>query len=151
MHILQFVILFLLAMIAGGWMATTVVFARGYLRMSPAAYIEAEQTNSAIACKYFAPSIVLSVVLSVIYLLIARPHSHMVFTLTAISAGLLAITAVFVKAKVLPINDEIHSWSPQQPPAHWAAVRKQWVRYHNLRTVFGLVAFSLQAIAIIWR
>jgi uncharacterized membrane protein YagU involved in acid resistance len=150
MHVLQFAILFLLAMLAGGWMATTVVFARGYVRMSAAAYIEAEQTNSAIACKYFAPSIVLTVVLSVIYLLLAKSHST-VFILTAIGAGLLALTAVFVKVKILPINDEIHSWSPQQPPAHWKALRERWVRYHNLRTIFGVVAFSLQAIAVVWR
>jgi uncharacterized membrane protein len=150
MNILQFAILFLLAMLAGGWMATTVVFARGYLCMSPAAYIEAEQTNSAIACKYFAPSIVLTVLLSVIYLCMAKSHSGP-FILTAISAGLLAITAIFVKVKVLPINDEIHRWSPQQPPTHWKTLRKRWVHYHNLRTVFGVAAFSLQAIAVIWR
>jgi hypothetical protein len=150
MKITELVLFFLLANIVGGWMATKIVFARGYRRLSAAAYIEAEQTNSQLACKYFAPMIGLTIITSVVYLF-QLDASSLAFRLTAVSTGLLLATAIFVKAKVLPINDEIKSWSPTQPPANWQRVRARWIRLHDVRTVLGLVVFFLQTYVIIWQ
>lgn len=150
MKITELILIFLLANIVGGWMATKVVFARGYRRMSAAAYIEAEQTNSELACKYFAPMIVVTIVTSIVYLF-QLDTGTLAFNLTAVSAGLLLITAIFVKAKVLPINDEIKKWSRTNPPANWQQVRARWLRLHDVRTVLGLAAFFLQMYVIIWQ
>ncbi len=151
MKITELLLLFMLAMITGGWMATKVVFARGYRRMSQAAYIEAEQINSKLACKYFAPSIVITVIISIVYLFQLGDTSLLAYRLTALSAAILAITAIFVKAKVLPMNDQIQTWSPTAPPDNWRAVRQRWIRFHNVRTILGLLAFFIQTVAILWR
>jgi uncharacterized membrane protein len=151
MKMIELALLFLSAMIAGGWMATMMVFARGYKRLSPAAYIEVEQTNSRLACMYFAPMLVVTVLTGVGFLIKHGDASSHAFLLSAIGTGLLAVTAVFVKIKVLPINDMIKQWSPATPPANWQAVRTKWIHYHNIRTATGVTAFVLQAVAIIWK
>ena len=151
MQVIELISLFLLAMIAGGWMATMIVFARGYKRLSAPAYIEVEQTNSRLACLYFAPTLVLTAVVGVIFLIVQDDLSTRAFTMSLISVILLVGTAIFVKIQVLPINAAIKKWSPQAPPANWQSIRATWVRYHNLRTVLGVTAFLLQGSAIIWR
>jgi hypothetical protein len=150
MKITELILIFLLANITGGWMATMIVFARGYRRMSAASYIEAEQTNSDLACKYFAPMIGLTLITSIVSLL-QLGVGTLASNLTAVSAGLLLITAIFVKAKVLPLNDKIKTWDRANPPADWRQVRSRWIRLHTIRTILGLIVFFLQAYVIIWQ
>jgi hypothetical protein len=42
----------------------------------------------------------------------------------------------------LPINSDQSSWSVQNPPADWAAVRDRWQVAHLIRTAAALLAFG---------
>lgn len=151
MQIIELAVIFLSALIMGGWMATMVVFARGYKRLSAASYIEVEQTNSRLACKYFAPTLVVTALAGGAYLIKHGQPGSRQFITAAIGTALLVLTAIFVKAMILPMNDDIQKWSPTNPPINWQTVRVKWIRLHAVRTVLGLVAFFLLTSAIIWK
>jgi uncharacterized membrane protein len=44
----------------------------------------------------------------------------------------------------VPINDQIRSWSPDNPPAQWEDVRDQWNLFNNFRTMLLVVALGVQ-------
>lgn len=142
--------LFLTALVAGGWMAAMTVFVAGYKRMSPATYIEATQINTKLACKYFAPAVIIAAISCLVFMVTHGDSSSLSFRMSLASAILLLGTGIFVKVKILPINALIDKWSPTAPPENWQAIRTKWSHYHTVRTVLGVIAFILQASAVIW-
>lgn len=46
-----------------------------------------------------------------------------------------------------PINAEVLSWRPADPPADWEDVRLRWMMAHGIRGVFALAAFVLLVLA----
>ncbi|MET9270455.1 anthrone oxygenase family protein [Kribbella sp. NPDC003557] len=58
-----------------------------------------------------------------------------------VAAALLVVVFVTTFAVNLPINSDQLSWSVQQPPADWAAVRDRWQAAHAVRTVAAVLAF----------
>lgn len=61
--------------------------------------------------------------------------------LALIAVALLVVVFVITFAVNLPINSEQLSWSVQQPPADWAAVRDRWQSAHVVRTGAAVLAF----------
>lgn len=151
MKIIDFISLFLLMVVSGGWIAVCAVFAPAYKQMSPATYIEAEKLNSKRACKHFAPSLIIAALFVILSIVLRDGDATFQNILSAISAVLLISAGIFVKAKVLKINHQIDMWDPTNPPAHWQAVRTKWIHYHSIRTILGVIAFALQGIAVLWR
>jgi len=150
MKFIDLISIFLLMVVSGGWIAVCAVFAPAYKKMSAATYIEAEVLNSKRACKHFAPALILAALATLLSMLVHGDMSSPAYYLSGTSALLLIIAGIFVKLKVLTINHEIEKWSPADPPANWQDIRATWIHYHSLRTVLGVAAFALQAIAIIW-
>jgi uncharacterized membrane protein len=58
-----------------------------------------------------------------------------------VAAALLVVVFVTTFVVNLPINSDQLSWSVQQPPADWAAVRDRWQAAHAVRTVAAVLAF----------
>jgi hypothetical protein len=150
MKIIDLISLFLLMVVSGGWIAVCAVFAPAYKKMSAATYIEAEVLNSKRACKHFAPALILATIFTFLSMLSHGPISSLPHLLSGASVFLIIAAGVFVKLKVLTINHEIEKWSPTAPPENWQVVRAKWIHYHSIRTVLGVAAFLLQAIAVIW-
>jgi hypothetical protein len=47
-----------------------------------------------------------------------------------------------------PIEHEISSWNPEQLPADWKSIRRQWVIAQGLRASLQLAGFVLFCISI---
>ena len=150
MKFIDLISIFLLMVVAGGWIATCAVFASAYKVMSARTYVEAEVLNAKRACRHFASALVLGALATLLSMIMHGNMSSPAYYLSGMSALLLIVAGVFVKLKVLDINSEVEKWSPANPPANWRDVRAMWIKYHNIRTVLGVTAFLLQAIAIIW-
>jgi hypothetical protein len=81
-------------------------------------------------------------------LLLFRNPRTVVFALVV--AGFVCSAAVIIIGLLVnvPINaDIIYNWTAEAPPAHWMQTRGRWNWYHNLRTVFGVLAFVCQLFA----
>lgn len=48
----------------------------------------------------------------------------------------------------LPINSRVLTWSPEDPPPGWEALRDRWDRVHTARTVRALVGLACLAAAV---
>ncbi len=48
-----------------------------------------------------------------------------------------------------PINAIVIGWTPSAPPPEWEALRDSWWRYHMVRTIAGVVGFSLLAAGLL--
>lgn len=71
------------------------------------------------------------------------PIRRLLFTATWCLLFGLAVTV----AVHFPINAEVLSWQPAEPPADWNKVRVRWLIAHGIRAVFALAAFLLLVLA----
>jgi uncharacterized membrane protein len=55
------------------------------------------------------------------------------------------IVAVISERFNQPLNREVQSWSPAQPPAELDAVRTRWAKFNLIRTINAVVALALFA------
>jgi uncharacterized membrane protein len=67
--------------------------------------------------------------------------------LAAVGMLLLAGMAAVSEFGNVPINRQVLSWDPEQPPSGWAELRSRWARWQHLRNFlaaasFGAVTFS---------
>ncbi|TCC17251.1 anthrone oxygenase family protein [Kribbella sindirgiensis] len=81
------------------------------------------------------PAIVTTVVLAIW----ARGNGR---RLVLVALVLLVVVFATTLAINLPINSDQSSWSVQNPPADWAAVRDRWQLAHLIRTAAALLAFG---------
>lgn len=64
--------------------------------------------------------------------------------------GVVLFAVVTVRVEV-PINEELHSWSPEAPPPDWEEKLGRWERGHRARTtaiVAGLSSLLLGAVRV---
>jgi len=57
--------------------------------------------------------------------------------------GALALTG----AIELPINSQVLTWSPEDPPPGWEALRDRWDKVHTARTVSAILGLACLAAA----
>ncbi|MEU7606174.1 DUF1772 domain-containing protein [Streptomyces sp. NPDC040724] len=73
-----------------------------------------------------------------------RPGAGLVVT-----AGALLILSVIMSLLLLvPINNRNKTWTPENRPADWKEQANRWDRYHYVRVVVIIAAFSLLAAAL---
>ncbi len=89
-------------------------------------------------------------VFAVWLLVIARKEKNtQVFRLTLIALLLIVAAILYSVPTDISYNQQILSWNPAAPPADWAGVRDAWDLSNRLRAVPSLLAFALQAIAML--
>lgn len=81
------------------------------------------------------PAIITTVVLAIR----ARGNDRRV---VLVAVALLVVVFATTLAINLPINSDQSSWSVQNPPPDWAAVRDRWQLAHLIRTAAALLAFG---------
>lgn len=81
------------------------------------------------------PAIITTVVLAIR----ARGNDRRV---VLVAVALLVVVFATTLAINLPINSDQSSWSVQNPPSDWAAVRDRWQLAHLIRTAAALLAFG---------
>jgi uncharacterized membrane protein len=87
-----------------------------------------------------------SLVLVVIWA-IAGPRHH--DTALVLTAGALLILSVIMSVLLLvPINNRIKTWTPDDRPADWKQQINRWDRFHYVRVAVIIAAFALLALAL---
>ena len=66
-------------------------------------------------------------------------------TLAVAAAALLATTVVLAITVLVPINDQVKTWSTGDHPADWKVQVRRWDRWHVLRVALITAAFALLA------
>ncbi|MFJ8909105.1 anthrone oxygenase family protein [Streptomyces sp. NPDC102359] len=65
-----------------------------------------------------------------------------------VTAGALLILSVLMSVLLLvPINDRVKTWTPENRPADWKQQQNRWARYHYGRLAVITAAFTLLAVA----
>ncbi|MDU0304308.1 MULTISPECIES: DUF1772 domain-containing protein [unclassified Streptomyces] len=65
-----------------------------------------------------------------------------------VTAGALLIVSVLMSVLLLvPINDRVKTWTPENRPADWKQQQNRWARYHYGRLTVIAGAFALLAVA----
>ena len=70
--------------------------------------------------------------------------------LFAAAAGLI-LTGLVTRFLNQPINATVMTWDANSPPAEWTTLRDAWWRWHLVRVVLSLAAFSLVIAATLRR
>ena len=67
------------------------------------------------------------------------------------AAAALIITGLVTRFLNQPINVTVMTWDASSPPAEWTMLRDAWWRWHLVRLVLSLAAFSLVIVAALRR
>ena len=115
--------------------------------VGPDVYTVVEQVKHANLNLLAAATIAPMLASGALLLILWRGPRGAAFVLTL--AGLLCmVVALAITLLVnVPINAAQMTWSPQAPPADWAAVRDRWQLAHALRTAMAIAGLSCQIVA----
>lgn len=138
------------ALATGGLMVNWIGLARAMKLLSSSAYTEFHQSTNRTFDPYM-PIVVIGALLGGLALIV-------LFGIWTVSGQLIAGGVVCFAAGLaisiaasVPINKQIASWSVEDPPPDWAAVRTRWVHFHVARTLFSVPALALYIEAVILR
>jgi uncharacterized membrane protein len=88
--------------------------------------------------------------LIVLLLLILWQRMPVLIALAAVAAVASIAATVSTLLINVPINLEVlNTWSMQNPPLNWAAVRDRWDQAHAFRTAMMMLAFVCQILGVL--
>jgi uncharacterized membrane protein len=138
---LAFVGLFCLALIAG--IGVEITLNNAVLRALPAAaFVKLHQGRERVHARVM-PVLLNLALLATLGALYALRGQGGPFVLVLASALALFTLIPVTLAVDLPINRQIHQWSPGSPPENWAILRDRWMRFNDVRTLASVVALAL--------
>jgi uncharacterized membrane protein len=68
--------------------------------------------------------------------------------LVVIAAALLIVSVIMSILLLVPINNQSKTWTPENRPADWKQQINRWDRYHYVRVVILVAAFTLLVAAL---
>lgn len=78
-----------------------------------------------------------------------RKKAHFYWLLSALTFFVLAL-AITLLIEV-PIDNQIRTWTPENVPGDWQAIRDRWQFYHTDRTFLSLAGMACFLMAVIKR
>jgi uncharacterized membrane protein len=116
--------------------------------LSAPAYVE-QQQNAIRSLNALLPVIgAICIVLMVVLAILSKGDPRSRYLL--VSAALLMIVAALVtRLANQPINAVVMTWSVQSPPANWGQLRDEWWHWHIVRSLAGIAALALTALALL--
>ncbi len=140
LRILQFINMFLLALVAGVFWGTWFSLSRSMPSITPSTFLEVGQImigNLALPMSILMPAAMISTFPVLFLLFHRRMKAAFLFEFASL---LLFVVALVVTLSVnVPIDNEIKRWTLDSLPSDWRAIRDHWEFYHALRT-FGSLA-----------
>ena len=144
-NIVRFIDLVLVALLAGTMFGIWIGFSPS--RLSAATYVE-QQQHTIRALNTPMPVLgAVCIVLTTLLAVVAKDSPAERYLLVAAALCLIAAGAItrFINQ---PINSELLTWSIQAPPANWAELRDRWWYSHVVRTLAGVAALAMVALAL---
>jgi len=116
---------------------------------TPSTYVEVQQATIRNLRPVMGALLPAAVVVNAVVVILSRRDagSRPAFRLT--SGGLAAqVAALTLTAAIeLPINAQVLTWAPDEPPHGWEATRDRWAWVHTARTTSSLVGLTCLAAA----
>jgi uncharacterized membrane protein len=139
LEVAQFVNLFLVALLVGNETGTWAVVHPALNRVRLDANVPAEQEVYRRYGYFMPPLMILTIVSGVVVVSLADGDAF-----AAALAGLACVVAMQVVTFVgnLPLNKRILAASPDVPADEWWGWRRNWDRWHTLRTALNLSALA---------
>jgi hypothetical protein len=144
---LVLIVLLFAALATGALVVNWIGLARAMSRLSVSAYVEFHQQTNRTFDPYM-PIVIIGalaggVALAVVYGVHSIPGG-----LAAVGAVCYALVIIIGVPTCVRINHQIASWSIQNPPREWAQMRMRWIRFHVIRTLFSVPAFTIYLLAV---
>jgi len=151
LKIMRFINLFATGLLAGFLVAVALI-EHAILSLSSSMYTALQQPKHRLL-EPVMPTLNTIAIVSALLVLLLLLRSRHTTAVALVATGFVCSAAVIIISLLVnvPINaDIINNWSVETPPAAWAQIRDRWNWYHNLRTVFGVMAFVCQLFAALW-
>jgi hypothetical protein len=142
------IVLLFAALATGGLIVNWIGLARAMSRLSVSAYVELHQHTNRTFDPYM-PIVVIGAVAGGAALAVMYGVHSMPGQLAAAGAVCYALVIMIGVPTCVRINHQIASWSIQNPPREWAQMRARWIRFHIIRTLFSIPAFTIYLLAVI--
>jgi uncharacterized membrane protein len=143
LRIIQFINVFLFALVAGVFWGTWFGLSRSIVSIPPGTFLEIGRTmiaNLAWPMRILFPAAILSSLPVLLLLFRQGPATAFYFALTGL---LLFIAALLITLLVnVPIDYQIKQWTLTSLPSNWEEVRDRWQFYHTIRTFISLGALG---------
>jgi len=146
---IHFVALFLTMLVTGLFWGTWFALSRTIDTFSIAEFIHIGKTiisNVANPMKIILPGCILFMAIALWKYPIKKSVS---FYLIVTSFTLLVVTLIITVGVEVPIDNQINTWTPENPPANWSALRDRWELYHTIRTFTSIASFGCLTAALL--
>jgi uncharacterized membrane protein len=71
------------------------------------------------------------------------------FYLHLISLLLMVATLIITLMILVPIDNQIATWTPETVPGNWESLRTTWDNYHTVRTFTSISSFAALAVGVV--
>ena len=142
------IVLLFTALATGGLIVNWIGLGSAMSRLSVSAYVEFEfhqHTNHTF--DPYMPIVVVGALAGGIALAVRYGIHSISGQLAAAGAVCYALVLTITLPTNLRINHQIESWSIQNPPQGWARTDARWIRFHVIRTLFSVPAFTVYVLA----
>ncbi len=148
LRVLQFLSLFLLALVTGVFWGTWFSLSRSIAALAPGTFLEIGHTmirNLAWPMRILFPAALLATLLVLAELFRGgggrRPGPAFLLTLAGLLLFVVALLATLLVN--VPIDHQVTQWTVATLPSNWEEVRDWWQFYHSVRTFASLGGLAL--------
>jgi uncharacterized membrane protein len=143
LRIVQFVNIFLFALITGVFWGTWFSLSRSIAAIRPETFLEIGHTMIVNLARPMSILMPAALICCAILIVMLRRDRHAGGLYLAIASFVLMVVALVITLTVnVPIDGEINQWTVGTLPADWMAIRDRWEFYHALRTFASLGSFG---------
>ena len=131
---------------AGGLVMVAGAIVPTFRALPATAYVQLHQTLSRYVDRFMPATALLTIVVG---LALTWLHTGTVRALLAAGVLLNVAVAIISQFGNVPLNRKVRSWNPEAPPAGTSDLVKRWRLLHLLRTLAGVLALALFAVAAV--
>ncbi len=149
MKYMQFLTLLLLMLVSGVFWGTWFTLTRSLHTFSTEEFIHIGKViiaNVAAPMRIIFPSCIVFMALSLWWYPSKKSTG---FYFGIISLALLLITLLITLLVLVPIDNQIKTWTVSTVPANIASLRNTWEQYHAFRTLTSITSFASFVIAVL--
>jgi uncharacterized membrane protein len=134
--------LLLLLLVTGVFWGTWFTITRSIDQFSAAEFIHIGKviiSNVAVPMRIIMPS---CIVLMAVSLWLHPRKKQAVFYLHIVGLFLIVIVLLVTLLVLVPIDNQIKTWTADTVPSDWNAIRDRWQTFHTIRTFCSIAAFA---------
>ena len=147
--LLPFATLMFLLLVSGVFWGTWFTLTRSIEEFSISEFIHIGKViiaNVAWPMRIIMPSSILLLLLTTIYF---QQKKSLGFYLSLFSLLLMVVTLLITLIVLVPIDNQIKTWTADNPPVDWESIRNRWQLYHAGRTITSIACFGFFALSLL--